>query len=177
MIIEPVDDTNDLFVVQDFYPEELLGRFLATDHLVQPYKKEDWQDNWPRRRIVHALDPIYDDMESYTRTQISNISEIINQTLMWSDTGFWLDEAGFSMLPHVDNASVQVAMQIYLNENDITLGTVFYDNTLSVRYRPLYKVNCGYLMINNPKQLHGMMNTVPNDSYRISSYTWFYPKT
>lgn len=176
MTIEPVDEYNDLFVVQNFYPEDLLERFLAADHSTQPYKKEDWQDNFPRRRLVH-LDPIYDEMDAYVNSQLSKISSIINKELMACDTGFWLDEAGFRMTPHVDNAGVQVAMQIYLNENDITLGTVFYDNTLSVRYRPLYKVNCGYLMINNPKQLHGMMNPVPDDTYRISSYTWFWLKT
>lgn len=177
MIIKPVDGANDLFEVQNFYPEELLSRFLSTDHLVQPYKKEDWQDNWPRRRIVHDVDPIYNDLDTYVKLQLPSISDIVNRELMACDTGFWLDEAGFRMAPHVDNAGVQVAMQIYLNENDITLGTVFYDNTLSVRYRPLYKVNWGYLMINNPNQLHGMMNPVPDDTYRISSYTWFWLKT
>jgi hypothetical protein len=177
MIIKPVDDANDLFEVQNFYPEELLSRFLSTDHLTQPYTKEAWQADWPRRRLVHDLDPIYNELGDYVTSQLTEISKTVNTELARCDTGFWLDDAGFRMSPHVDNAMVRIAMQVYLNENDITLGTVFYDNTLSVRYRPLYKINQGYLMINNPKQLHGMMDKVPADSYRISSYTWFYPKT
>ena len=177
MIIKPVDEHNDLFEIQNFYPEKLVEKFLATDHLQQPYKKEAWQDDWPRRRIVHDLDPVYNELDAYVKSQIPAISNIVNTDIDNCDTGFWLDEAGFRMRPHVDNAIVKISMQIYLNDNDITLGTVFYDNTMSVRYRPLYKINRGYLMINGPKQLHGMMNLVPADTYRISSYTWFYPKT
>ena len=96
---------------------------------------------------------------------------------MGSDTGFWLDEAGFFMEPHLDNSGLFASMQIFLNKNHSNLGTAFYNADETLRFQPEYKINTGYIMLNNGEQLHGMENPVPNNSYRICSYTWFYPKT
>jgi hypothetical protein len=176
MTIQPYDQVNDLFLITDFYPQDLLDQFILTDHLLAPYKKEDWQAEYPRRRLIHEPDSVYQAIDDYTKSQLLKVANAIGLELMACDTGFWLDEAGFYMAPHLDNDGVKVSMQIYLNNNDPKLGTVFYNQDKTVRYRPEYKVNTGYLMINNPHQLHGMGVPVPQGTYRISSYTWFYPK-
>jgi hypothetical protein len=174
MKITAVDTQKNLFVVEDFYPAELLDRFLATDHLLTAHKKEAMQNDWPRRRLVKEPDSIYELFDNYVKSRTEEIGKIIGISLMGSDTGFWLDEPGFCMNSHVD--IVQVAMQVYLNHNDPLLGTVFYNPDCSVRHKPNYKINTGYIMINNPNQFHGMGVPVPKDTYRISSYSWLHPK-
>ena len=176
MKITAVDQQKDLFIVEDFYPAELLDRFLATDHLLTAHKKEAMQNDWSRRRLVKEPDSIYELFDNYVKSITEELGKIIGVDLMASDTGFWLDEPGFCMNSHLDNENVQVSMQVYLNHNDVSLGTVFYNPDCSVRYKSNYTPNTGYIMINNPNQFHGMGVPVPKDTYRISSYSWLYPK-
>lgn len=176
MKLVAVDGQHNLFRVEDAYPQELLEQFLSADHLSTPGNKEEWQENYARRRLVVDKGSVYDLLDAYVKSELQNIASVIGVELMACDTGFWLDEAGFSMTPHVDNPGVQVSMQVYLNANDENLGTIFYNPDMTVRYAAKYQVNTGYLMINSPEQQHGMDVKVPRDSYRISSYSWLYPK-
>jgi hypothetical protein len=176
MTITPVDTQRNLFKVADMYPQELLTKFLTTDHLATPYRKEQLQDNWPRRRLMNETEEIYMELDAYVKQQLSDIEQAIGVELMACDTGFWLDEAGFCMEKHLDNEGVRVSMQVYLNENLLDLGTAFHNPDGSIRYKPEYIINTGYIMINGPEQYHSMTTRVPDDSYRISSYTWLYPK-
>ena len=176
MNITAVDRTPDLFQVDSIYSQELLAEFADTDHLQSDWRKEDWQDEYPRRRLIYASDSIYAHLENCVKAHLQSISKIIGIDIAACDTGFWLDLPGFCMSPHLDNDGVSASMQVYLNVNESSLGTAFYNADKSVRYQSPYTVNTGYIMINGPQQTHGMGNPVPNDSYRISSYTWFYPK-
>lgn len=176
MKITEVDSQSNLYLIENFYSQELVGQFIAIDHLAASWKKEEWQDQYPRRRLTYEPNSIYQLLDQYTKKQLGNLSGAIGLELMACDTGFWLDEAGFCMTPHFDNDGVKVSMQIYLNENDSKLGTAFYNTDNTVRYTTKYLINTGYLMINGPDQMHGMGVPVPASTYRISSYTWFYPK-
>ena len=176
MNITAVDSTANLFRVDSIYPQDLLAEFAAMDHLQTDWRKEDWQADYPRRRLICAPDSIYAQLENCVRAHLPFISKNIGLDAAACDTGFWLDLPGFSMGPHWDNVGVSSSMQIYLNANDYALGTVFYNPDESIRYQSPYTENTGYIMINGPQQLHGMRNPVPANSYRISSYTWFYPK-
>ena len=176
MTITAYDNLNDFFVIENFYTQDLIEQFVTTDHLAAPWKKEDWQDQYPRRRLIHEPGSIYEQFDLYVKSQLNVFGQAIGKELMACDTGFWLDEAGFCMTPHLDNMGVAVSMQIYLNNNDKNLGTVFYNPDDTVRCSTKYKLNTGYAMINGPHQKHGMGNPVPEGTYRISSYSWFYPK-
>jgi hypothetical protein len=176
MNITAVDSTADLFRVDSIYPLELLAEFAATDHLQTEWKKEDWQDQYPRRRLIYGPDSVYAQLENCVRAHLHSISTIVGIDIVACDTGFWLDLPGFCMSPHLDNSGVSASMQVYLNINESSLGTVFYNLDGSIRYQSPYAENTGYIMINGPQQTHGMDNPVPDSSYRISSYTWFYPK-
>ena len=171
-----VDNIVDLFRVDGIYPQELLAEFAAIDHLQTDWRKEDWQAKYPRRRLIYTPDSIYAQLENCVRAHLPLISKNIGLDITACDTGFWLDLPGFSMTSHLDNLGVSSSMQIYLNVNDSVLGTVFYNPDGSIRYQSPYTENTGYIMINGPQQMHGMNNPVPTNSYRISSYTWFYPK-
>lgn len=176
MNITAVDLTLDLFQVDRIYSQELLAEFAATDHLQTDWRKEDWQDQYPRRRLIYAPYSIYAQLENCLKVYLQSISKIIGIDIMACGTGFWLDLPGFCMTPHLDNDRVSASMQVYLNVNESNLGTVFYNPDNSVRYQSPYTINTGYIMVNGPEQTHGMSNPVPDNSYRISSYTWFYPK-
>jgi hypothetical protein len=61
------------------------------------------------------------------------------------------------------------------------LGTTFYHykNPSTVRHQFTVAPNTGYIMINRPQtngyrklQWHAMLNPVPNNQYRVSSYSW-----
>lgn len=174
MIIEPVDNNLDLFLVKDFYPEDLLEEFSKSDHTAIDWNKESWQEQYPRRRLKNI--GIYKKIDEYVKTQQQLISQKIKLEFLSCDTGFWLDEPGFSISPHLDNEGVYASMQIFLNINKLSLGTVFYNNDNSIRYAAPYILNTGYIMINGTDQWHGMEVSVPENTYRICSYTWFYPK-
>jgi hypothetical protein len=177
MKITAIDNKRDLFFVEDFYPKDLLKDFLNKNHLNTSWKKEDMQMQYPRRRLINETGTVYTKINSYVNSLIDTISKVTKANFIWSDTGFWLDEPGFCMSPHLDNASVFASMQIFLNQNQKDLGTAFYNSDYTLRFKPKYTINTGYIMLNNGEQLHGMENPVPNNSYRICSYTWFYPKT
>ena len=177
MILTEVDNRADLFWVKDVYPDDLLEEFLSTDHLMQPWRRQDWQLDYPRRKIIFQQDSIYGRMYTYIQKLLDEISQDIDIPMLHADTAFWLDEPGFSMEPHLDNLGVMASMQIFLNHNDINLGTVFYNPDGTVRRAFPYELNSGYIMINNPRQVHGMGFPVPDDTFRLCSYTWLTPKT
>lgn len=176
MKLTAVDNQLNVFAVDNFYPSDLLVECMKHTHLLTEYKKEDWQAEYARRRLAVEGGSIYDKMHRYVQSQLGAIENTINQPLLSCDTGFWLDEPGFTMSTHLDNQGVFVSMQIYLTENDLTMPTVFYNKDNSIRFTPTYKVNHGYIMINGPEQFHGCPFVVPPDTFRLSSYTWFYKK-
>lgn len=177
MTIIPTDDRNDLFSVIDLYPVTILERLSDTDHSTSAWKREDWQADWNRRRIVNEPGSIYEAIDLYVKSKLPEIEEAAKTSILSCDTGFWFDEAGFTTNPHLDNDGVFMAMQVYLTEHPgIDMATEFYNEDKTVRFKPEYKLNHGYLMINAPGQHHGMLTPVPTNTYRLSSYTWFYKK-
>ncbi len=177
MILTAVDHRHNLFSVTDVYSVTLLERLYKTDHWKSAWQREDWQADWNRRRIVNEPGSIYEAVDLYIKSKLPEIEEITNTNILSCDTGFWLDEPGFTTNPHLDNDGVYMAMQVYLTEHpDVDMATEFYNKDNTVRFKPEYKVNHGYLMVNAPGQHHGMLTPVPNNSYRLSSYTWFYRK-
>ena len=177
MTITPVDNKFDLFSVVDLYPTTILENLAQTDHLQSEWKREDWQAEWSRKRLINTPGSIYEAIDLYVKSKVSEIEQITNTGILSCDTGFWLDEPGFTTQSHLDNNNVFMAMQIYLTEHPgHDLATEFYSEDCTVRFKPEYKINHGYLMINTPNQYHGMMVPVPDNTYRLSSYTWFYKK-
>ena len=174
MIIQPIDSKNNLFYVEDVYPQSLIDAISTYDFTSTPYEKVEWQEHMPRRKLKFNEDNVLAQLNVCNESNLDLISKAININLMHSGTAVWLDEPGFSMGIHEDNLGVTIAMQVYLNYNDTNLGTKFYhkNNINSLRYDFPYKLNAGYIMINESGQWHGIPNKVPNSSWRISSYTY-----
>jgi hypothetical protein len=168
MKITSVDPQRNLFFVQDVYPVDILNQLDALDHFAGPHEKVDWQEHFPRRRL---LDTAYKMLNDHIITQLPFISEQTGLNLKTCYTDMWLDETGFSMESHLDNPGVTNAMQVYLNHNNLNLGTCFYNAKKQLRFQVPYLFNCGYIMINGAEQYHGAPSRVPADTYRLNSYT------
>ena len=177
MTITPVDDKLDLFSVVDLYSETVLDSLNNTNHLNSDWCYEGQQEEWLRRRIINQPGSIYEEIDLFIKNKLPEIEQITNTSILSCDTLFWLDKPGFTTKTHLDNDGVFIALQIYLTEHpEINMATEFYNEDCTLRFKPKYRINHGYLMINTPNQYHGMMIPVPDNTYRLSSYTWFYKK-
>ena len=96
------------------------------------------------------------------------------------DARIWHDEEGFYFWPHTDNSDIHISIQVYLDNNAPEYcGTSFFYNGLKKGdnfaniITPPYKTGSGYLLVNTNKEVHGMINKVPEGSSRTSLYLNF----
>lgn len=185
MQITPVDEFNDLFNVIGIMPQYIVDHVLNTDWLSLPWQRQEGQESWPRRRIDDSMIPwIGDWVKEFTKI-IPEIETATGRKLNgYQGTAWWLDEPGFTCALHTDGelpASCQL-MWIGALPN---LGTTFfnYKDPSALRYQFPMTTNTGYVMINLPDetgyrhlQWHGMLNPVPQDTFRLCSYSWLSEK-
>lgn len=174
MKITPVDETYNLFKITDVASPEIVDRMLNTDWLSQPWSKPFLQEKWNRRQINNneIINQVHDCIWGH-KAVFENICKMKFASCY---TMLWLDYEDFTVYPHIDNKIIKVSIQLYWSINDKNLGTTFYydKDAQRIRYVALYIVNSGYLMINDFKTLyHGMLNPVPKNTYRLSTYTTF----
>lgn len=180
MKIKAVDDSNDLFLVEDFYPQELLDK-IKIDELLNSENLEDvYTGNSIGVRRSVRRNELYHELIKYTDSVLSQISEAINVKLSGCTVNLWIDGPGFYMGIHEDNPAIQVSLQIYLTKDDESLGTKFYydfqyDHTKAkLRYDFPYRLNCGYIMISKPGQWHGFPVKLTENQQRLTTYTYLY---
>ena len=173
MIITPVDHHKNLFYVEQVYPKHLLDKMTAEYALSATWRREDMQSGWLRRRLNDS--PLIAEFDQHIKSCAAQIDQATGFAILSCDTGFWLDEPGFTVDQHLDNDAVSASMQIYIWDDAALPGTAFYVED-QIRREFKYVQNTGYLMINGPGQYHGMTATVPDGHNRLCSYTWFYPK-
>lgn len=180
MIIKPVDDKLDLFLIEDILPLELLNRIRTEDFWGYDWEKQEMQSRWNRRRLLPDSSSPLGEVDVHYNHVLDQLEEVVGikftHKTCWSS--FWLDYDGFNCTIHEDGAERNynplMAMQIYLSESIDQLGTVWYHGPMGkVRYAFPYKINTGYLMLNHSGQWHGMLNNVPPGHLRLSSYTYF----
>ncbi len=183
MQITPVDDYQDLFVVSHAVSREMEQKILNTPWMDLDFHKQQGQENWPRRRIDDQQLPWLHQWQQ----EISDCWALLEQTLgvqlqPYAGTAFWIDEPGFTCSIHTDG---EMPGSLHLSWiGDSGLGTTFYHskNSEHVRFRHEFASNSGYAMINIPNstgyrhlQWHGMLEPVPKNSFRLTSYTWLTP--
>ena len=174
MNIHPVDSEKNLFSITDVYSKELIDKIQKLDLLSYPHKPVEWQEHAPRRLIMFDDDDILAQLNKENTANMSSIADAIGVPLYKIITNLWLDHSQFNMGIHLDNPGVDIAMQVYLLPNDISLGTKFYysDDESQLRHNFPYAVNSGYIMINGPKQYHGIPVSVPANTLRCSTYSY-----
>jgi len=170
--IQSVDTRRDLFQVADILDSDTLIRLSYEALESLPYTKQEWQEDWKRKRLIELPGSVLETIASEINSKRTHISELVGLDITKIDTRFWLDYEGFFCGRHIDNPGVDYVMQIFLSDAPINLGTVFFDDG-KIRKAFDFTKNSGYIMFNNDSQLHGMEQRVPKNVQRLTSYSYF----
>jgi hypothetical protein len=180
MIIEPV--CPKLFQVKDILPELVVEEIKNIDWLNLPTDTPPMQEQMIRKKIKHEYVPALTKINQLLENHSKQIGELLNLKFIDIRTLWWLDLPGFVSGIHIDSTEY-TALQAYWIAPGIKYGTHFYSTSnRSLKQNPLIKrfdftTNTGYLNdLTGPdseKIYHGMPNPVPENTFRISSYTQF----
>ena len=180
MQITPVDHNNNLFFVKDVFSQSLVDQIISTDWLALPWCRQEGQESWPRRRIENQSLPWNSEWDQICQKLWPVLEQSIGYKMAnYQGTAWWVDEPGFTCDMHTDG-EMPGAMQMTWIGN-VNLGTAFYHykNSNALRHQFEVSPNTGYIMINRPTQdgyrklqWHAMLNPVPADQFRLSSYSW-----
>ena len=183
MNIRNLDNERLLWHVNDIVSQEQLNDILSIDWLNIPWARGMGQESWPRR----LLDDDHTDVKratSYIRNRLKDINNWLQTNFDFMYISWWLDEPGFVVYPHTDG-ELPATMQLYWVAPGIDYGTCFYfDKIGTVKHHFQSVPNTGYLMLNTADstgyrilQWHGMMNSVPPNTWRLSTYVSFISTT
>lgn len=185
MLIEPVDEYRNLFRLENVFPDNLVKSIVNTDWFSVPWRKQEGQEIWPRRRLEESSLSWIEQWHECCRQLWPVLGAHINwQVQDYFGTAWWLDEPEFWSPIHTDG-EMPGAIQIYwIGESHLGTGFYHYKNENSLRHQFDFRCNCGYMMLNVPNdhyyrhlQWHGMVIPVPANTFRLSSYSWIFPKT
>lgn len=181
MKITPVDQEPNLYFVEDAVPQSLVNVILSTPWLDLPWKPQEGQEQWHRRKIDDSALPWALQWDLACHVIWGQIASAVGYNLAdYMGTAWWLDEPGFECPLHTDG-EMPGAMQLCWIGARIDLGTTFYwyKDQASKRYQFPMTPNSGYVMINRPNQdgsrnllWHGMLTPVPRNTFRLTSYSW-----
>lgn len=183
MQVTAIDHYHNLFLIENVFPKNIVEQVLATDWLSLPWQRQQGQEHWLRRRIDNLAVEWIDEWDQSLQQLLPMIeyqTGINLQMASTQNTAWWLDEPGFTCAMHTDG-EMPGAMQLTWIGANSQLATAFYHykNPESLRHQFEFKPNTGYIMINSPDknlarhlQWHAMLNPVPVNSFRLTSYTW-----
>lgn len=184
MQIRPVDDTNRLFHITDILPQHLVDQLLELDWNNMNWDLQNTQEMWARKNIKRDEYPVLKEASEYIAQLQHLISKQLDIEFEWDinagNTNWWVDQPGFWVPIHTDG-ELPMSMQIFwIGQPDA--ATSFHTSAKEKDYRAKFefKPNTGYMMLNGlnpdgsqPLNWHGMLNRVPKDTYRVTSYTVF----
>jgi len=177
--IIPVDPDSRLWHVQDLLPPEQAAEILSVDWL--SLEQETGPSNLDLRRQIYWNDPVTQRVSQYINDQLPEINRQLGTAFKQSGGHCWIDLPGFTCSMHTDGHLAN-SMQIYWSVPGPEYGTGFYTykNIDSLLYQFESLPNTGYLMLNHPNpdgsqplQWHAMLNPVPADTIRVTSYWQF----
>lgn len=183
MRITAVDNDNNLFAVDTIFSADLVEKIIATDWPNLPWQRQPGQEKWARRLIEHHSLVWIAQWHAQLQQHWHTIGQTVNRELScYMGTAFWLDEPGFTCPLHTDGM-MPGSMQLTWIDASRACGTAFYwyKNKNSLRCQFSSTPNTGYIMINssdeNYQQLlwHAMLTPVPENTFRLTSYTWIQP--
>lgn len=175
-----IDNHGRLWQVQDLLPPEQAEEILATDWMSLPNSLSVGQESWSRRQVDWD-GPVAQRYSRYINQWLPDINQALNTEFRSSSGHFWIDLPGFIVSMHTDGHAA-TAMQLYWTVPSEEFGTCFYryKTTDSLLYQFLSRPNSGYIMLNHlaqdghqPLQWHAMLNPVPENTIRVSSYWRF----
>jgi hypothetical protein len=179
MIIEPV--CPKLFQVSDILPASAVEEIKNLDWLNLPTDVPPRQEMMIRKRIKDEEVLTLFNINQLLEKNKKQIGELLNLKFNHIRTLWWLDLPGFTSGVHIDSINCP-ALQAYWIAPSIDYGTCFYSGENPRRSSVLkafdFIPNTGYLNdlagSDSEKIYHGMLNPVPKNTFRISSYTQFW---
>jgi len=181
MLIQPVDQEHNLFRITDVFPQHIVDLVMQEDWLNLSWCRQEGQERWSRRRINHSAIAWVDQWHAHMRSIWSDVERQLGIAIHpYTDTAFWIDEPGFTCPLHTDG---EMPGSLHLTWRGPGTSFYWYKKEDTLRYRVPEQVNAGYIMINMPDSAgsrtllwHAMLEPVPQDTYRLTSYTWIIPK-
>ena len=179
MLIEPV--CPKLFEVKDILPESVVEEIKNLDWLSLPTDAPPLQEMMIRRRIKDEENLFLTETNRLLEKHGKQLSAMLNLKFKYIRTLWWLDLPGFTSGVHIDSTNCP-ALQAYWLAPNTTYGTRFYSGPNPRRDKLIkgfdFIPNTGYLNdltgSDSEKIYHGMLNPVPENTFRISSYTQFW---
>jgi len=167
--LKDTTDSVDLFFVEDFLHPELLQKLVGTI-TSEPleWKKVQYQEYQNRLEVTWLPDSVIEETHIVLESLTESIGNIWNGPRKFLGISIWQDQSPYSIRPHSDQSLIGYSLQVYLNTNDKNLSTQFQINDNIVG--PKYQTNCGYLMNNDSKILHWMLQDIPKNFTRYSLY-------
>lgn len=181
MLITPVDHEHNLFRITDVFPKNIVDLVANEDWTKLDWARQEGQENWKRRRIKHSSISWIDQWHDHFRSIWPDVERQLGVPIHgYTDTAFWIDEPGFTCSMHTDG---EMPGSLHLTWKGPGTSFYWYKDTTTLRYQVPSTVNSGYIMINQPDSggyrkllWHAMLDPVPADSYRLTTYTWIMPK-
>jgi hypothetical protein len=184
MQITPVDQDNNLFAVTDLIPQSLVDKITQTPWLALEYTLEEGNINLRRRVLDNQLPWVNEWNDCMTQAWYTIERKTDCSHLTYAGSGFWIDMPTYTCPLHTDG-ELSGSIQMYWVGNTLDIGTTWYHYKDPDKIRHAFKFvpNTGYIMINNLEfsgyrklQWHGMLTPVPDNSFRVSSYSWLAKK-
>jgi hypothetical protein len=181
MQITAVDNEHNLFRIADVFPQHIVDLVANQDWLELDWARQEGQEHWLRRRINSTTIPWISQWDSHLQSIWPDIQDQLGIEIKgYSGTAFWIDEPGFRCDLHTDG---EMPGTLHLTWRGTGTAFYWYKNSQTLRYQVPSAVNAGYIMINQPDSVpyrrllwHAMLDTVPENTYRLTTYTWIIPK-
>lgn len=181
MQITPVDDENNLYSVTAAMPQHIVEKVMSTDWLSLPWTRQQGQEQWRRRRVQETAIAWIQEWDNYFNVVWPDIGKQLGRNIApYAGTAFWIDEPGFVCSMHTDG---ELPGSLHLTWRGSGTSFYWYKDTYSLRYQVSSEINAGYIMINQADssgyrklQWHAMLTPVPENTFRLTTYTWIYPQ-
>jgi len=163
-------DCPDLFFLNDFlYPllMDKLVNFLTTTEI--DWQVEIYQEQLNRLKINWIPDSVIEEIHIVLESLTPELNQKFNRNNKFFGITVWKDQEGYTIHKHdKDNSIIDIALQIYLSESLVNLGTSFEYNNEIIQVN--YRKNHGYLYDNSRGVTHYMSIPVPKEHIRYSLY-------
>lgn len=181
MQVTAVDQENNLFRVEHAVTSSLADKVLATNWLALPWERQQGQELWARKRVVDSAIPWINEWHACLEQAWPGLEQQLGIAIQpYQGTAFWIDEPGFTCSMHTDG---EMPGSLHLTWQGPSTTFYWYKDPSSVRYQVPSQPNSGYAMINQANHIgyrpllwHAMLDPVPANSLRLTSYSWITPR-
>ena len=181
MQVTAVDQENNLFRVGHAVTNSLVDKVLTTDWLALPWERQQGQELWARKRVINSVIPWINEWHTCLEQAWPSLEKQLGIKIQpYQGTAFWIDEPGFTCSMHTDG---EMPGSLHLTWQGPGTTFYWYKDPSSVRYQVPSHPNSGYAMINQandtgyrPLLWHAMLDPVPANSLRLTSYSWITPR-